>query len=76
MQDEELIKLAQELTETVRKNRTVDWDKKEFARAYKRLLRIYEYLPIETESAVAISYQTGKINEYKLTIKKLYINYI
>ncbi|CDF11887.1 type I site-specific deoxyribonuclease HsdR family [Mycoplasma sp. CAG:776] len=53
MQDEELIKLAQELTETVRKNRTVDWDKKEFARAYKRLLRIYEYLPIETESAVA-----------------------
>ena len=36
MQDEELIKLAQELTETVRKNRTVDWDKKEFARAYKR----------------------------------------
>ncbi len=53
MQDEELIKLAQELTETVRKNRTVDWDKKEFARAYKRLLRIYEYLPIETEYAVA-----------------------
>ena len=44
MQDEVLIQLAHELTETVRKNRTVDWDKKESARAFmrreiKRLLR-------------------------------------
>lgn len=58
MQDEKLIKLAQELTETVRRSRTVDWDKKESARAYmrkvvKRLLRVYEYPPKEAESAVA-----------------------
>lgn len=57
MQDDKLIKLAQELTETVRRSRTVDWDKKESARAYmrkvvKRLLRIYEYPPKEAESAV------------------------
>ncbi len=59
MQDEKLIKLAQELTETVRKSRTIDWDKKESARAYmrkvvKRLLRIYEYPTKEAESAVSI----------------------
>lgn len=58
MKDETLIKLAQELTETVRKSRTVDWDKKESARAYmrkvvKRLLRVYEYPPKQAEEAVA-----------------------
>ena len=69
MQDEELIKLAQELTETVRKNRTVDWDKKEFARAYKRLLRIYEYLPIEAESAVATVIKQVKLMSTNLQKK-------
>lgn len=58
MKDEKLIKLARELTDTVRKSRTVDWDKKESARAYmrkvvKRLLRVYEYPPKEAENAVA-----------------------
>ena len=58
MQDEVLIQLAHELTETVRKSRTVDWDKKESARAYmrkvvKRLLRKYEYPPKEADEAVA-----------------------
>ncbi|MEG1506102.1 MAG: type I restriction endonuclease subunit R [Bacilli bacterium] len=59
MTDEILIKLAQELTETVRKNRTIDWDKKESARAYmrkvvKRLLRIYDYPPKQADDAVAV----------------------
>ena len=58
MKDEVLIELAHELTETVRKSRTVDWDKKESARAYmrkvvKRLLRKYEYPPKEADEAVA-----------------------
>ena len=58
MKDEVLIQLAHELTETVRKSRTVDWDKKESARAYmrkvvKRLLRKYEYPPKEADEAVA-----------------------
>ena len=66
MQDETLIKLAQELTETVRKSRTVDWDKKESARAYmrkvvKRLLRIYEYPPKEADEAVAIVIQQAEL---------------
>lgn len=59
MKDEILVKLAHELTETVRKSRTVDWDKKESARAYmrkvvKRLLRYYDYPPKQTDEAVAI----------------------
>lgn len=58
MKDETLIQLAHELTETVRKSRTVDWDKKESTRAYmrkvvKRLLRKYEYPPKEADGAVA-----------------------
>lgn len=59
MQDDILIKLAQELTETVRKNRTVDWEKKESARAFmrreiKRLLRKYHYPPEKADNAVQI----------------------
>lgn len=57
MQDDILIKLAHELTETVRKNRTVDWEKKESARAFmrreiKRLLRKYHYPPEKADNAV------------------------
>ena len=57
IQDEVLIQLAHELTETVRKNRTVDWDKKESARAFmrreiKRLLRKYHYPPTKADEAV------------------------
>lgn len=57
MQDEVLIQLAHELTETVRKNRTIDWDKKESARAFmrreiKRLLRKYNYPPTKADEAV------------------------
>ena len=59
MQDDVLIKLAHELTETVRKNRTVDWEKKESARAFmrreiKRLLRKYHYPPEKADNAVQI----------------------
>ncbi|MDD3053750.1 MAG: type I restriction endonuclease subunit R [Endomicrobiaceae bacterium] len=57
MEDEILIQLAHELTETVRKNRTVDWDKKESAKAFmrkevKRLLRKYHYPPTKADEAV------------------------
>ena len=57
MKDEVLIQLAHELTETVRKNRTIDWDKKESARAFmrreiKRLLRKYHYPPTKADEAV------------------------
>jgi len=57
--NDELIALAKELTDTLRKNRTVDWQKKEFARAkmrniIRRLLRKYKYPPDEAESATKI----------------------
>ena len=47
-QNNELVALTQELTDMLRKNRTIDWQKKEFARAgmrrlVKKLLRQYKY---------------------------------
>ncbi len=59
MKDSVLIDMAQELTEMIRKNRTVDWDKKESARAamrrmVKRLLRKYKYPPEKALDAVDI----------------------
>jgi len=59
MQDKILVEMAQELTELIRKSRTVDWDKKESARAYmrtqvKHLLRKYKYPPEKTKGAVDI----------------------
>lgn len=57
MEDQVLVEMAHELTELIRKNRTVDWDKKESARAYmrtqiKRLLRKYKYPPEQAMGAV------------------------
>ncbi len=59
MQDKVLIEMAQELTELIRRSRTVDWDKKESARAYmrtqvKHLLRKYKYPPEKARGAVDI----------------------
>ena len=54
---EELIAITKELTDLLRKNRTIDWQKKESARAgmrrlVKRLLRRHEYPPEGMEDAV------------------------
>ena len=54
---EELISLTHELTDALRKNRTIDWQKKESARAgmrrlVKRLLKKYKYPPEGMEDAV------------------------
>lgn len=59
MLDETLIAMAHELTDMVRKNKTIDWDKKESARAamrrmIKRLLRKYKYPPEKADGAVEI----------------------
>lgn len=59
MQDEVLVEMAQELTELIRRSRTVDWDKKESARAYmrtqvKHLLRKYKYPPEKAKGAIDI----------------------
>ena len=55
--DETLIKITQELTDSLRRNRTIDWQKKESARAnmrrtVKRLLKKYDYPPDELKSAL------------------------
>ena len=55
--NEELVNLTKELTEELRKNRTIDWQKKESARAgmrskVKRLLKKYHYPPEEAQSAL------------------------
>jgi len=57
-QNEELVAITQELTDTLRKNRTIDWQKKESARAgmrrmVKKLLKKYKYPPEGMEDAIA-----------------------
>lgn len=57
--DEEFVALTKELTEELRKNRTIDWNKRESARAQmrtmvKRLLRKYNYPPEGQEQALEI----------------------
>ncbi len=59
MQDKVLVEMAQELTELIRRSRTVDWDKKESARAYmrtqvKHLLRKYKYPPEKAKGTIDI----------------------
>ena len=55
--DDELVALTKELTETLRKNKTIDWQKKESARAkmrmiVKKLLKKYRYPPEGQEDAL------------------------
>lgn len=57
--NEDLVALTHELTEILRKNRTIDWQKKETARAgmrkmVKRLLKKYKYPPEKCEDALEI----------------------
>jgi len=52
-----LIAMTRELTEMLRKNRTIDWQRKEMARAtmrkmVKRLLKKYKYPPDQYENAI------------------------
>ncbi len=55
--NDQLIAITRELTEELRKSRTVDWEKKESARAgmrrmVKRLLKKYDYPPEGMEDAI------------------------
>ncbi len=56
-ENEELVALTKELTDTLRKNKTVDWQKRETARAtmrmlIKKLLKKYKYPPEGMEDAL------------------------
>lgn len=55
--NEELVNLTKELTDALRKNRTIDWEKRDDARAkmrmmIKKLLRKYKYPPEGMEDAM------------------------
>ena len=55
--NDELVAITKELTEALRKNRTIDWQKKESARAgmrriVKRLLKKYKYPPENEQDAL------------------------
>ena len=55
--DEEFKALTKELTEVLHRNRTIDWNRKESARAkmrvmVKRLLKKYKYPPKDAEKAL------------------------
>ena len=55
--NEQLVEMTKELTDQLRKNRTIDWQKKESARAgmrrmIKRLLKKYHYPPEEAANAL------------------------
>ena len=55
--NDQLVEMTRELTEMLRKNRTIDWQKKETARAgmrkmVKRLLKKYKYPPEKYEDAI------------------------
>ena len=57
MKDSTLVEMAHELTDLIRRSRTVDWDKKSQLGAYmrtqvKHLLRKYKYPPEKAKGAV------------------------
>ena len=58
-ENSELVELTKKLTEELRKSRTIDWDKRDDARArmrtiVKRLLRKYKYPPEGMEDALQV----------------------
>ena len=79
-ENEELVAMTKELTETLRKNRTIDWQHKESARAgmrkmVKRLLKKYKYPPEEAEHALDIVLKQceewSDVEEYEFTDSKV-----
>ena len=66
MEEPVLIQLAQELTDFIRKNTKIDWDKKQSARAYirtqvKHLLRKYKYPPEQAKDAIDTVIQQAEL---------------
>ena len=73
MEDAILVEMAHELTDLVRRSRTVDWDKKQSARAYmrtqvKHLLRKYKYPPEQAKNAVDIVIKQAELMSANMTV--------
>ena len=67
--DETLKQIAIELTDIVRRSRTIDWERKESTRAkmrlaVKRLLKKYKYPPEDEEEALDIVIRQAENTEY------------
>lgn len=74
MQDKVLVEMAQELTELIRRSRTVDWDKKESARAYmrtqiKHFLRKYKYPPEKAKGAINIVIKQAELMSSNINLE-------
>ncbi|MGL6064257.1 MAG: type I restriction endonuclease subunit R [Fusobacteriaceae bacterium] len=66
MGDDILVKIAKELTETIKKNMTIDWYDKEsvqaqMRRAIRRLLKKYGYPPEDAEGATELLLKQAKL---------------
>lgn len=74
--NEQLVEMTKELTEALRRNRTIDWQKKESARAgmrrmIKRLLKKYKYPPEEAENALeTVIRQCEHWNDNETTVSR------
>lgn len=73
MEDKVLVELAHELTDLIRRSRTVDWDKKESARAYmrtqvKHLLRRHKYPPEDVKEAINIVIQQAELMSANMVV--------
>lgn len=72
MKEPVLVKMAQELTDLIRRSRTVDWDKKQSARAYmrtqvKHLLRKYHYPPEKAKNAIITVIKQAELMSSNMT---------
>jgi type I restriction enzyme R subunit len=79
--DEEFVALTKELTEELRKNRTIDWNKRESAQAgmrkmVKHLLRQYDYPPEGQKQALEIVMQQCEQWAEQEYNKPLVVNHI
>lgn len=73
MEDSILIEMAHELTTLIQKSRTVDWDKKQSARAYmrtqiKHLLRKYKYPPEQAQNAIDIVIKQAELMSVNMVV--------
>jgi len=73
MEDSILVEMAHELTALIQKSRTVDWDKKQSARAYmrtqiKHLLRKYKYPPEQAQNAIETVIKQAELMSVNMVI--------
>lgn len=73
MEEPVLVQMAHELTDLIRRSRTVDWDKKQSARAYmrtqvKHLLRKYKYPPEQAKNAIDTVIKQAELMSSNMTV--------